>query len=98
MRAKQISQTQPIYPALARAARIQGTVVLDAIIRKDGSVGELRVISGHPLLVRAAEDAVQRWRYQPTLLSGEPVEVETTVTVTFELGAEPPASQPPPSN
>jgi len=97
-RPRLISQTQPIYPTLARAARIQGTVVLDAIIRKDGSVGELRVISGHPLLVRAAEDAVQRWRYQPTLLNGEPVEVETTVTVTFELGAEPPASQPPPSN
>ena len=84
--AKLISQPQPIYPALARQARIQGTVVLHAIIGKDGHVNELQVISGHPLLIQAALDAVKQWRYQPTLLNDQPVEVDTTISVIFVLG------------
>src|ERR1700720_4391441 len=81
-----ITQTRPLYPPLARQARIQGNVVLHAIIDKDGRVGELQVISGHPLLVQSALDAVKNWRYQPTQLNGEAVEVDTTITVTFVLG------------
>jgi protein TonB len=84
--AKVIAQPQPVYPALARQARIQGNVVLHAIIGKDGRVGELEVVSGHPLLVQAALDAVKNWRYQPTQLNGDPVEVDTTITVSFVLG------------
>lgn len=84
--AKLISQVQPIYPPLAIQARIQGNVVLHAIISKEGSVSELLVLSGHPLLVNAAVAAVRQWRYSPTLLSGRPVEVETTITVSFVLG------------
>jgi protein TonB len=84
--AKLIAQPQPVYPALARQARIQGNVVLHAIIDKDGRVGELQVVSGHPLLVQAALEAVRNWRYQPTQLNGEPVEVDTTITVSFVLG------------
>jgi protein TonB len=84
--AKLLAQPQPVYPPLARQARIQGNVVLHAIIDKDGRVGELQVISGHPLLVQSALDAVKNWRYQPTQLNGEAVEVDTTITVTFVLG------------
>ena len=81
-----ITQTRPLYPALARQARIQGNVVLHAIIDKDGRVAQLEVISGHPLLVQSALDAVKQWRYKPTLLNGDPVEVDTTITVTFTMG------------
>jgi periplasmic protein TonB len=81
-----VTQTRPVYPPLARQARIQGSVVLHAIIDKDGNVSELQVVSGHPLLVQAALDAVKQWRYRPTLLNGEPVEVDTTITVTFTMG------------
>jgi protein TonB len=81
-----ITQTRPLYPALARQARIQGNVVLHAIIDKDGKVAQLEVISGHPLLVQSALDAVKQWRYKPTLLNGDPVEVDTTITVTFTMG------------
>ena len=84
--AKLLAQPQPVYPPLARQARIQGNVVLHAIIDKDGRVGELQVISGHPLLVQSALDAVKNWRYQPTQLNGDPVEVDTTITVSFVLG------------
>ena len=84
--AKIISQPSPIYPPLARQARIQGSVLLHAVLDKDGRVSELQVISGHPLLVQAALDAVKQWRYRPTLLNNEPVEVDTTITVTFVLG------------
>ena len=84
--AKLLAQPQPVYPPLARQARIQGNVVLHAIIDKDGRVGELQVISGHPLLVQSALEAVKNWRYQPTQLNGEPVEVDTTITVSFVLG------------
>ncbi len=84
--AKLISRIQPIYPPLAIQARIQGRVVLHAIISKEGGVSELQVLSGHPLLVNAALNAVRQWRYSPTLLSGQAVEVETTITVSFVLG------------
>jgi protein TonB len=81
-----ITQTRPVYPPLARQARIQGNVVLHAIIDKEGKVAQLEVISGHPLLVQAALDAVKQWRYKPTQLNGDPVEVDTTITVTFTMG------------
>jgi protein TonB len=85
--AKLIFGPKPIYPPLAKQARISGTVRLQAIIAKDGSVIELQVLSGHALLVNAATDAVRQWRYQPTLLNGEPIEVITTVDVVFSLGS-----------
>jgi protein TonB len=80
-----IYQVKPVYPPIAITTRTQGVVVLEAVIGKDGSVDQLRVISGHPLLTRAALEAVQEWKYRPTMLGGEPVEVSTTVTVTFTL-------------
>ena len=80
-----ISQVQPVYPAMAQRARVQGTVVLSAVISQDGRIENLRVLSGHPWLVKAAMDAVQQWRYRPYLLTGQPVEVETQVTVNFML-------------
>jgi len=80
-----IYQVKPVYPPLARQTRTQGIVVLEAVIGRDGSVDQLRVISGNPLLTRAALDAVQQWRYRPTILGGDPVEVSTTITVTFTL-------------
>jgi protein TonB len=82
-----ISQTQPAYPPLARQARIQGTVVLHAIIDKQGKVAQMEVVSGHPLLVQSAMEAVKQWRYKPTQLNGESVEVDTTIQVTFTMGA-----------
>ena len=81
-----ISRVEPTYPPLARQARIQGVVVLTAIISKDGNIQNLQLLSGHPMLAPAAIDAVKQWRYKPFLLAGQPVEVETTVTVTFHLG------------
>lgn len=83
--ARLIFQPKPEYPPLAKMARIQGTVRLEAIISKDGTIQDLRVLSGHPLLVKSALEAVQRWRYQPTLLNGEPVEVVTEIDVNFTL-------------
>ncbi len=79
-------KTLPQYPAVPRAARIQGTVVLQATISKSGSIENLSVISGPPMLQQAAMDAVRSWRYKPYLLNGEPVEVETTINVVFSLG------------
>ncbi len=81
-----IHKVQPAYPALARQARIQGTVVLQALIGKDGAIQNLHVVSGHPMLTGAALDAVKQWRYKPYYLNGEPVEVETTINVNFTLG------------
>jgi protein TonB len=80
-----VNKVQPVYPPLARQTRISGTVRLHAIISKSGTVESLEVLSGHPLLVRAAMDAVQQWKYKPTLLNGEPVEVDTTIDVIFSL-------------
>jgi serine/threonine-protein kinase len=86
----------PNYPAMARAARIQGTVQLGAIINKDGTVQDLKPLSGNPLLQKAAMDAVSHWRYEPTLVSGEPVEVETEVNVNFVLQEVATTHNPPP--
>ena len=80
-----IHQVKPTYPPLARQARIQGTVVLQAVIAKDGTIQGLKVVSGHPMLTGAAVEAVKQWRYKPYFLNGEPVEVETVVTVNFTL-------------
>ena len=80
-----ISRPNPIYPPLAKQARIQGTVRLEAEISKQGTIESLRVISGHPLLVQAALDAVKQWRYKPTILNNEPVAVATTIDVNFTL-------------
>ena len=80
-----IRKVQPTYPALARAARIQGTVVLQATISKQGTIENLRALAGHPMLVRAAIEAVCQWRYRPYILNNEPVEVETQITVNFSL-------------
>jgi protein TonB len=83
--AKLIRQPKPIYPPLAKQARISGTVQLTAIISKDGTIQNLTVVKGHPLLVPAALEAVKQWVYQPTLLNGEPVEVVTQIDVNFTL-------------
>jgi TonB family protein len=76
---------KPVYPLEARANGIEGTVRLHVIIAKDGSILQLEVISGHPLLTQAAQDAVRQWKYEPTLLNGQPVEVDTTIDVLFQL-------------
>jgi len=83
--ARIINRVQPVYPPLARQTRISGTVRLHAIIGKDGTIQQLEVMNGHPLLQQAALDAVRQWRYQPTLLNGDPVEVDTTIDVIFSL-------------
>jgi len=80
-----IHKVQPQYPPLARQARIQGVVVLQALIGKDGSIQNLHVVSGHPMLTNSALEAVKEWRYKPYYLNGEPVEVETTINVNFTL-------------
>jgi len=80
-----IEKTQPIYPPIAKAARVTGTVVLQVTISKTGEVERLRVVSGPAMLQQAALDAVKTWRYRPYLLNNEPVEVETTVNVIFTL-------------
>ncbi|MGO9263056.1 MAG: TonB family protein [Bryobacteraceae bacterium] len=80
-----ISQPRPLYPPLAIQARIEGVVELNAIIGKDGTVQDLTVARGHPFLVQSAVDAVKQWRYRPTLIDGEPVEVQTTIDVNFTL-------------
>jgi protein TonB len=80
-----IRQPKPIYPPLAKQARIQGVVRFEAIIGKDGTIQNLKMISGHPLLVPAAQEAVKQWLYKPTLLNGEPVEVATVIDVNFTL-------------
>jgi len=80
-----VKKVQPAYPPLARQARIQGTVLLQAEISKDGTIENLRLISGHPMLAPAAIEAVKQWRYKPYMLNGEPVAVETQVQVNFTL-------------
>jgi protein TonB len=80
-----VHKVQPAYPALARSARIQGAVVLQAVISKAGAIKNLKVLAGHPMLVQAAIDAVSQWRYRPYILNNEPVEVETQITVNFSL-------------
>jgi periplasmic protein TonB len=80
-----IKRIQPAYPPLARQARIQGTVLLQAEISKTGDIQNLRLISGHPMLAPAAIEAVKQWKYRPYILNGEPVDVETQITVNFTL-------------
>ena len=80
-----IRRVDPVYPPLARGARIQGPVVLVAVISKAGAIENLRAISGHPMLVPAAIDAVRQWLYRPYILNSEPIEVETQITVNFFL-------------
>ena len=80
-----VKDVKPVYPPLARQARIQGQVVLHAQISKDGVIEGLTLVSGHPMLAPAAIDAVKQWRYKPYLLNGEPVEVDTEVMVNFTL-------------
>ena len=80
-----IYQVKPEYPSLARSARIQGPVVLQAVISRQGTIENLRVLTGHPMLVRAAVAAVIQWRYRSYVLNDEPVEVETQITVNFSL-------------
>jgi protein TonB len=81
-----LQKTTPVYPPIAKAARVSGTVVLQATISKTGAIENLHVLSGPPMLQQAAQDAVRSWRYRPYLLNNEPVEVETTVNVIFTLG------------
>jgi protein TonB len=82
---KIVSKPTPVYPPLAKASRVQGTVQLSVQIGPDGTVQDVQLISGHPLLAQAAIDAVKQWVYQPTLLNGNPVSVLTTVDVNFTL-------------
>lgn len=84
--AKIMRQVMPVYPPPARAAHISGTVRIEAVIDRDGTIQSLQVMSGHPWLAQAALDAVRQWIYQPTLLNGEPVEVLTQIEVNFKLG------------
>jgi TonB family protein len=91
--AKLVMQPRPVYPPLAKQARISGVVHLNAIIGKEGNVVNLAVISGHPLLIPSALEAVQQWVYQKTLLNGEPVEVSTQIDVNYTLADAPPAQQ-----
>jgi len=81
-----IQKTQPVYPPIAKAARVSGTVVIQATISKQGTIENLHVISGPAMLQQSALDAVKTWRYRPYLLNNEPVEVETTINVIFTLG------------
>ena len=81
-----INDVKPLYPAIARTNRIAGQVVLRALISKNGNIENLQVVSGHPMLTQSAIEAVRQWKYKPYLLNGEPVEVETTIQVNFNLG------------
>lgn len=83
-----IHRVQPAYPAMALRIRIQGTVEFTAVIGKAGTIENLQLVSGHPLLVAAARDALLQWRYKPTLLNGEPVEVVTDIRVSFKLNEQ----------
>jgi protein TonB len=82
-----LHKVEPVYPKIALAARVTGVVLVKAVIGKDGVIKELEVVNGSPLLAPAALDAVKQWRYRPYLLNGEPVEVETNITVTFQISS-----------
>jgi protein TonB len=79
------AKVDPQYPQMARIAHVQGDVILQATISKSGAIENLRAVSGHPILIQAAMDAVRQWRYAPYTLNGEPVEIETTITVKFHI-------------
>jgi periplasmic protein TonB len=80
-----IHDVTPTYPQMARIAHIQGDVILQATLSKNGTIENLRGVSGHPILIQAALDAVRQWKYKPYILNGEPVEVETTIKVQFHM-------------
>ena len=80
-----LKRVDPVYPAIAKAARVSGMVIVEAIIARDGSIKDAKVIRSVPMLDQAALDAVQQWRYTPTLLNGQPVEVIMSVNVTFAI-------------
>jgi protein TonB len=82
-----IRKIEPTYPKLALSARVTGVVLVKAVIGRDGTISELQVVKGHPILVPAAIEAVRPWRYRPYLLNGAPVEVETYITVTFQISS-----------
>jgi TonB family protein len=88
MAANLVSSPAPAYPAQASAARVQGEVIIEAVVGKDGSVVDTRVVSGPPMLRDAALNAVQRWRYRPFEVDGKPSEIATTARVDFHLGPE----------
>jgi len=83
---KPIIQVKPEYPTLARQARIQGQVQIDAVLDEQGNVVEMHVVSGPPLLYQAALDALKKWKYEPTYLNDQPIAVQMIVTITFVLG------------
>ena len=80
-----LHRVQPDYPARARQVRVQGAVIIAALISKEGTIENLRVLSGHPMLIPAAISAVKQWRYRPYILNGDPIEVDTQITVNFLL-------------
>jgi protein TonB len=82
---KIIRKVLPVYPELAKRARVEATVILEVNVDEEGNVINVRVLRSHPLLEQAAIDAVKQWKYSPTLLNGEPVPVVATVTVEFKL-------------
>jgi len=82
-----IHRVQPDYPALAKQMRVQGPVALAAVISKDGAIERLHALSGHPMLIPSAMNAVKQWRYRPYILNGDPIEVDTEITV-ISLWAE----------
>jgi protein TonB len=85
MEALLINRVEPAYPAIARTTRTSGAVVLSAVIAADGTIQSLRVVSGSPLLTVAATAAVREWRFKPMLLDGQPIEVQTLITINFVL-------------
>ncbi len=94
MTAKLIQHVPPVYPLIAKTAHIEETVVLHVVVAKDGTVQDVGFVSGPPILLRSAMDAVKQWTYQPTLLNGEAVAVETNVVVAFKLSEAGPSSPP----
>ncbi len=80
-----VTIARPVYPPAARAARIQGHVIMKAVITKKGDVDQLELVSGHPMLVDAAMEAVKKWKYKPYLVKGKPVRIKTTIDVNFSL-------------
>lgn len=87
--ARIINRVQPVYPQEARKKGIAGIVRLHVLLAKDGTVKQMELVSGHPLLQQAAIDAVRQWTYHPTLLNGEPVEIDTTIDIFFVLNSAP---------
>jgi protein TonB len=83
---KPIVQVHPDYPVLAKQARIQGQVQIDAVLDEQGNVVEMKIVSGPPLLYQAALDALKKWKYEPTYLNDQPIAVQMIVTITFVLG------------